>query len=195
MHGRATVHGRDFDFSGARGKIAVALSGHYHAELQSCVAGVWHVTEPCDAAYLDYINRSKPWCPDLPEKKPGNWACQTFDAVQIDPVCGLVHFTRIGGGTDRTLHLAPLMLRAGETIGISAALPFEHGPVVWGAYDAGRATPRPNPARKYDFFTDYFHTVADISPDGILHALAPGEAVAVARAHDGSREYLPVTVA
>ena len=192
--GRATVAGRMFDFSDARGSIPLALSGHYHAELQSCVEGVWHVTEPCDAAYLDYINRSAPWCPDLPVKEPGTWAGQTFDAVQIDMERGLVHFTRIGGGSDRMLHLAPLALHVGDTMHLSAPNHGD-GPLSWGAYDADRATPRPNPARRYDYFTDYFNTVADIAPDGTLRALAPGEAVAVARAPDGVREYFPVTVA
>ena len=191
--GRATVAGRTFDFSGARGSIPLAISGHYHAELQSCVGSVWHVTEPCDAAYLDYINRSAPWCTDLPVKEPDTWAGQTFDAVQIDPALGLVHFTRIGGGSDRTLHLAPLILQVGASIRLSAPGPGDV-PLFWGAYDAGRAKSRPNPARKYDYFTDYFNTVADIAPDGILRALAPGEAVAVARAADGTREYFPVTV-
>ena len=192
--GRATVAGRTFDFSGARGLIPLALSGHYHAELQSCVEGVWHVTEPCDAAYLDYINRSAPWCPDLPIKEPGTWASQTFDAVQVDVARGLVHFTRIGGGSDRTLHLAPHVLHVGETMRLLAP-DLGDGPLFWGTYDADRATPRANPARKYDYFTDYFNTVADIAPDGNLRALKPGESVAVARATDGGREYFPVTVA
>ncbi len=190
---RATVAGRTFDFSGARGGIPLALSGHYHAELQSCVGGVWHVTEPCDAAYLDYINRSAPWCPDLPVKEPDTWAGQTFDAVQIDPARGLVHFTRIGGGSDRTLHLAPLVLQVGASMRLSAP-GLGDGPLFWGAYDAGRATSRPNPARKYDYFTDYYNTVADIAPDGTVRAISSGEAVAVARAADGTREYFPVTV-
>ena len=178
-----------------RGCVPIALSGHYHAELQSCVSGIWHVTEPCDAAYLDYINRSAPWCPDLPVKERGAWVGQTFDAVQIDPVRGLAHFTRIGGGCDRTLHLRPLTLRAGETMCLSCATaPSAGGAVVWGAYDAARAVSRPNPARKYDRFTDYFNTVADIAEDGTLRAIAPGEAVAVARGADGTREYFPVTV-
>ena len=191
--GNVTVSGREFDFSSAKGRVMLAISGHYHAELQSCVNGVWHVTEPCDAAYLDYINRSKPWCPDLPVKEKGTWAGQTFDAVQIDPERGLIHFTRIGGGSDRSLHLAPMELSVGETARLSAPL-LGQGPVVWGAYDADRAMPRANPARKYDYFTDYFKTVADITPDGTIYALAPGEAVAVARAADGTREYFPITV-
>ena len=191
---RVTIGERAFDFSSARGRIPLALSGHYHAELQSCVEGVWHVTEPCDAAYLDYINRSAPWCPDLPVKECGSWAGQTFDAVQIDPERGLAHFTRIGGGSDRTLHLAPLTLRVGDAVAATPALQRADTVVSWGAYDADRATSRPNPARKYDCFTDYFHTVADIASDGTLRALTPGKAVAIARTADGSREYIPVII-
>lgn len=174
-------------------RVLLALSGHYHAELQSSVNGVWHVTEPCDAAYLDYINRSAPWCPGLPVKEPGTWVGQTFDAVQIDPERGLVHFTRVGGGSDRILHIDPISLRAGGKAALSARL-LSGGALAWGAYDAERAVSRPNPARKYDCFTDYFNDVAEISPDGILKALSPGEAVAVARDHDGVREYFPVRV-
>lgn len=191
--GRITAAGREFDFSSAKGRVMLAISGHYHAELQSCVSGVWHVTEPCDAAYLDYINRSKPWCHNLPVKEKGTWAAQTFDAVQIDSERGLVHFTRIGGGSDRTLHLSPIELPVGGTAHLST--PFlGQGSVAWGAYDADRALPRANPARKYDYFTDYFKTVADIAPDGTIRALASGEAVAVARTVDGTREYFPVIV-
>ncbi|MBP5545641.1 MAG: metallophosphoesterase [Kiritimatiellae bacterium] len=191
--GQATVAGRTFDFSNAGGIIPLALSGHHHGELQSCVDGIWHVSEPCDAAYLDYINRSAPWCPDLPVKEQGTWAGQTFDVVQIDPTRGLVHFTRIGGGGDRTLHLAPLRLRVGESARLEAR-ELGGGMVAWGAYDAYRATTRPNPARKYDRFTDYYNCVAAIEPEGTLRALAPGDAVAVARSASGTREYFPVKV-
>ena len=189
--GRATVSGHDIDFSNAQGRILLAISGHHHGELQSCVAGIWHVTEPCDAAYLDYINRSKPWCDDLPVKKAGTWAGQTFDAVQIDPARGLAHFTRVGGGSDRTLHLVPRVMSVGESVALAdAALP--DGPVRWGAYDGDHATARPNPARKYDYFTDYTSCVGSITADGVFTAREPGEAVAVATASDGSRAYWPI---
>lgn len=196
----ATVFGRTFDYSGARGRLFLSLSGHHHAELQSSISGIWHVTEPCDAAYLDYINRSMPWCPALPEKKPGTWAGQTFDAVQIDPERSIVHFTRVGGGTDRTLHASPRILASGEKTDFSSALSSSSDPAgapvaaQWGAYDSLRAHPRPNPARKYDFFTDYDSTVGRIFPDGVFEAVSPGDATVVATLKDGSREYFQATV-
>ncbi len=72
--------------------------------MQTFQNGIWHVTNPCDAAYKDYINRSKPWCPNLPAKNGGTIYEQTFDAVQIDTARSLIHFTRVGGGGNRTLH-------------------------------------------------------------------------------------------
>lgn len=176
----------------AAGRVPLAVSGHHHGERQSKTGGVWHVTEPCDAAYLDYIHSSLPWVPDLPVKEPGAWSGQTFDAVQFDFARGRVHFTRVGGGADRTLRLSPVRLRAGETVRIEPEI--LSGPLVWGCYDADRADKRPNPERKYDYFYDYHFDVAGIDPDGTLRALRPGEAAVVARAADGAREYVPVEV-
>ncbi len=176
----------------AAGRVPLAISGHHHGERQSRVGGIWHVTEPCDAAYLDYIHGSQPWVRDLPEKKPGTWAGQTFDAVQLDFGRGLAHFTRVGGGADRTLHLAPLEVQAGGTLALSAQVVA--GPVEWGCHDAASSTRVPNPARKYDYFYEYSSLVAEVGPDGVLAAKAPGSAVAVATAADGTREYFPVEV-
>ncbi len=176
----------------AAGRVPLAISGHHHGERQSRTGGVWHVTEPCDAAYLDYIHSSLPWVPDLPVKVAGTWTGQTFDAVQFDFQRGLAHFTRVGGGADRTLRLSPVRLRAGETVRIE--LETLSGPVVWGCHDADRADKRPNPERKYDYFYDYHFDVAGIAPDGTLRAHRAGEATVVARAADGTREYVPVDV-
>jgi len=176
----------------ADGRVQLAISGHHHGERQSRVGGIWHVTEPCDAAYLDYIHGSQPWVRDLPEKKPGTWAGQTFDAVQLDFERGLAHFTRVGGGADRTLHLAPLKVAAGGTLALSAQVVA--APVEWGCHDAGSIARIPNPARKYDYFYEYSNLVAEVGRDGALAAKTPGSAVAIATAADGTREYFPVEV-
>ncbi|MBR3086823.1 MAG: metallophosphoesterase [Kiritimatiellae bacterium] len=178
----------------ATGRVALAISGHHHGELQSCVDGLWHVSEPCDAAYVDYINRSLPWIPGLPEKDAGTWAGQTFDAVQFDFKRGLVHFTRVGGGSNRTLRLAVTRLQAGDTMALRAETLHDSG--MWGCYDADHTTQYmpPNAISKFDHAFKYHNDVATISNDGVISALSPGEAVAVARAPDGSREYLPIAV-
>lgn len=191
-HTRIDVAGEPLDFSGATGRVLAVLSGHHHAELQSCVAGTWHISEPCDAAYLDYIHRSLPWCPDLPEKRPGSPFEQTLDAVQFDRARSIAHFTRVGGGADRAIHLEPVSLAAGESRRFEAS--FLPAVSRWGAYDAGRASLRANPARLYDYFTDYFHNVGTISPDGVFTAREPGEAVVAALAPGGEKELFPVRV-
>ena len=177
---------------GASEKIPLALSGHVHGEQQSRCAGVWHVTEPCDAAYKDYIGRSAPWDPDLPLKEPGTWAGQTFDAVQFDRKRGRIHFTRVGGGTDRAILLRPLRMRPGETASLRPETLA--GPAKWAGYDCDGCETVPIPGQPYGRACVYHLKTAEISPDGAVRALRPGEAVAVARAADGSREYLPLEV-
>ena len=189
----ATVFGHTFDFTGARCEILLDLTGHHHAERQSQLNGIWHVTEPCDAAYRDYINGSKPWCPNLPEKKRGTIYEQTFDAVQFDWEAGFIRFTRFGGGGDRALHLAKKTVKAGEQLSFSASC--FGGPFSWGCYDADRIALRPNPERKYDYFADYFNDVAEISKEGILTAKKTGETTVVALSPNGDKELFPVTVA
>ena len=128
--GVATVGGRKFDFSSAQGRILCSLTGHEHAERQTYRNGLWHITEPCDAAYSDYIVGSSPWCAGLPKKEKGTIFEQTFDAIHIDRRNNALHFTRIGGGADRTVRLAPLHLVAGEAVkldGTEDALPHYYG--------------------------------------------------------------------
>ncbi|MBR1836159.1 MAG: metallophosphoesterase [Kiritimatiellae bacterium] len=175
------------------GRVLAAVSGHHHAERQSRTGGAWHVTEPCDAAYLDYIHGSQPWVPDLPPKERGTWAGQTFDAVQFDLGRGIAFFTRVGGGTDRAIHLRPVRVAAGGAIRLAPE--FLDGPVSWACHDGAASAKRPNPARKYDYFYDYRFDVAEIGPDGVLRAKAPGDAVAIAAARDGARELFAVEVA
>jgi len=77
--GRFAADGVEYVFSDARGEILVDLTGHHHAERQTFQNGVLHITEPCDAAYKDYVYGSTPWCGSLPEKKRGTVSEQTLD--------------------------------------------------------------------------------------------------------------------
>jgi hypothetical protein len=189
---KVKVFGCTLDYSDAKGEILMDLTGHRHAERQSQLNGIWHVTEPCDAAYNDYINSSKPWCPNLPVKKRGTVYEHTFDAVQFDLKAGIVWFTRFGGGGDRALHIARRTIKAGEKIQFSASL--FRGKVTWGCYDSDRVAMRPNPHRKYDYFADYFNDVAEISQDGILTAKRAGETTVVALLPNGDKELFSVIV-
>ena len=184
--------GREYDFGRAEGVLLCNLTGHEHAERQAFRNGLWHITEPCDAAYSDYIVGSAPWCKGLPTKKKGTVYEQTFDAVHIDRRNNALHFTRIGGGGNRTYHLAALRAKVGEPLRLNAAKWM--GDVSWGCYDADRATKRKNPKNKYQHFYGYFNDVAEISADGVFTAKKPGESVVLATAADGGKELFAVDV-
>lgn len=190
--GRATVAGKTYDFASARGRILLDLTGHHHAERQTFQRGILHVTEPCDAAYGDYILGSKPWCGDLPRKQGGTVAEQTFDAVQLDPAHDLVHFTRVGGGQDRTIHTRARVVTAGETCRFAA--PLLEGPLTWGCHDGERITYTPNPKNRYNPFVSYFNDCATISSDGTLAAKKAGDVMVIAMDRDLNKEIFPVRI-
>lgn len=184
--------GKEYDFTGAQGHIFLDLTGHEHAERQTFRRGILHVTEPCDAAYGDYIIGSQPWCGDLPRKQGGTVSEQTFDAVQLDPANGLVYFTRVGGGQDRAIHTRPLTVKAGGTLKIDARM--LSGPLTWGCHDADRISYIPNPKSRYCPLVSYHNDVATIAPDGTLTAKKPGEAMVLAMDARLDKEIFPVTV-
>lgn len=187
-----TLHGKTFDFTHAAGRILLDITGHLHHECQTFRKGILHVSEPCDAAYSDYIMRSRPWCGELPRKTAGTTAEQTFGAVQIDAVRNLVHFTRVGGGQDRTIHLTPRT----TTVGKPLVFESKHlkGPLTWGCYDADDRTKKRDPHSKYSVSFVYHNRVATISPDGVLTALVPGETMVLAMDAHLNKEVFPVTV-
>ena len=191
--GKASVGDKVHDFSSARGRLLCSLTGHEHAERQTFQNGLWHITEPCDAAYSDYIIGSLPWCKDLPKKAKGTVYEQTFDAIHVDGRNKALYFTRIGGGGNRKYHLEALHAKVGEPLRLKAAKGL--GEVEWGCYDADRMGKRQNPLNKYQHFCDYYNTVADISKLGELTPKKPGETVVVAMAANGDKELFPVVVA
>lgn len=175
-----------------RGRILVDLTGHHHCEMETFQRGILHVTNPCDAAYMDYIDRSKPWCGDLPTKDAGTIAEQTFDAVQIDMARDLIHFTRVGGGQDRSFHLKSLSAKVGEPLGFASTL--LKGRVTWGCFDADRVTTRPHPTNRFLKNILYHNDRATITVDGTLHPTACGEIVVIAMDEHLNKEIFPVEI-
>ncbi len=190
--GKITICGKAYDFTQAKGRILLDITGHRHAERQTFQKGILHVTEPCDAAYGDYIVGSKPWCGDLPRKNAGTVAEQTFDAVQLDPANDLVYFTRVGGGQDRVIHTKPLVAKVGGTLKFSA--PHLNGTLTWGCYDADRVIFKPNPRNKYTSLISYANDLATISTDGTLTASKAGEVMVVAMDEHLNKEIFPVRI-
>lgn len=190
--GKATLCGREYDFTQARGRILLDITGHHHAERQTFQKGILYVTEPCDAAYGDYIIGSKPWCGELPRKQGGTITEQTFDAVQLDPANDLVYFTRVGGGQDRVVHAKTLVAKAGGTLKLAA--PTLSGAVTWGCYDADRIVHTPNPKSRYCPLISYVNDCATIAADGTLTAKKAGEVMVVAMDKDLNKEIFPVRI-
>ena len=184
--------GRTFDFSAAQGRIFLDITGHHHAERQSYHNGILYVTEPCDAAYGDYIVGSAPWCGDLPGKAAGTVNEQTFDAVQLDPARDLMYFTRVGGGQDRVIHAKPLKVAAGGTLRLEARM--LSGPLTWGCYDADRISYSPNPKNRYNHLVSYHADLAEIASDGTLTAKKPGEVMVLAMDARLDKEVFPVVI-
>ena len=199
--GKATVGDREYDFSNAGGTILCNLSGHEHCERQTFQNGIWHITQPSDAAYnADFRYGSAPWGGDFPDKKKGTPYEQTFDAVHVDIEDKALHFTRIGGGGNRTFHLDARTVRVGEKLPMSCPPPRggcleEAGGVRWACYDADRVDVSPHPDNKWQKLIRYRNDVADISPDGILTAKKPGESVVLAIAPNGDKEFFTVRCA
>ncbi len=189
--GKAVIGGETHDFSNAQGRILCSLTGHEHAERQTFLNGLWHITEPCDAAYSDYIAGSSPWCFDLPKKDKGTVFEQTFDVVHIDRRNDVLHFTRIGGGADRVVRLSTKTVDEGGTTTLAKS---DKSNVLWGCYDADRVGIRRNPANKYQSFCEYFHDIADISAEGTVTGKKSGEAIALAAAPNGRKKLWPVKV-
>ena len=170
-------------------EIAMDLTGHMHREAQTHQEGLWHVTEPCDAAYADYIKGGLPWCPNLPRKNAGTVYENTFDAVIVGNDAR-IDFVRVGGGADRTLWRNVTRVRVGETSRFVTSLET----VRWGSYDADRVTFRPDPENRWNRLVEYHADVATIDAQGVLTGKTPGEAVVVALAPDGRKELFPVRV-
>ena len=90
-----------------------------------------------------------------------------FLALHIDRRNNVLHFTRIGGGSDRTVHLAPRVVEVGGSIPLGKS--FDVG-MAWGCYDADRMGKTRNPDNKYQYFCKYFNDVAKITDDGTMTA-------------------------
>lgn len=190
--GRIEVAGSIYDYAQASGRILVDLTGHQHAERQTFQNGILHVTEPCDAAYGDYIVGSMPWCGKLPKKDRGTIAEQTFDAVQISRDRKLLRFTRVGGGQDRAIHLVPRTVKVGETLRLVPE--FLTGEITFDCYDGDRVSYKPNPANRWNKLVVYKNDFATIAADGILTAKAPGPVMVVMRTSSLEKELVPVHV-
>lgn len=190
--GKWSGAGTSLDFAKATGRIVMNLTGHEHAERMTFFNGLVHVTEPCDAAYGDYIVGSSPWCENLPRKQRNTPFEHTFDAFQFDMKRGVVRVTRVGGGADRVIHLEPIVIKVGEERKLVSE--FVSNANFFGAYDGERSASRANPKNRYTCFTEYFNEHLRTDENGMLLALSAGEGVALSRNASGEKELWPVKI-
>ncbi len=190
--GKFVVEGSEYDFSDAGGEMLLDLTGHHHAERQTFQDGVLHITEPCDAAYRDYVYGSAPWCGNLPDKNGGTVFEQTFDIVQIDRANGTIHLTRVGGGQDRVIHLRPLKVTQGGARQVTPVHVKNH--LKFRCYDCDKVEFKPNPANKYCSLVEYKSEFASVDDSGVVKGLRPGEALVLAMDDGFNKEIFPVEV-
>lgn len=184
--------GARFDFASAGARILLDLAGHVHCDMATFQKGVLHATVTSDAYVVDG-GRADWWTGPVTHKKPGTSSEQAFDGVQFDVERRLVHFTRVGGGGhDRTFHLDPVQVKAGD--GRAFSTKMLSGPVAWFCYDADRVDNVKHPTSQWVTIAKPRNDFATIAPDGSFKALKPGESMVFARAADGSQEIFPVAI-
>lgn len=184
--------GNRFDFARANGRILMDVTGHHHGERQTFRNGIFHSMQPCDACYDDYRITSQPRKWELPKKIANTDNEQTFDAIQFDATGEMAHFTRVGGGANRDVHLRPQEVAVGGTLQLKATC--LKGDVSWLCYDGDRYTTKPNPASRWCSLVVTHDDFATITGKGVLTAKSPGTVIAVAYLPDGAREVFPVIV-
>ncbi|MGI5867874.1 MAG: hypothetical protein ACOX9C_00310 [Kiritimatiellia bacterium] len=173
------TEGFSCDFSDARGWIVCNITGHHHGETQAWCKGVLHLSEPCDASYLDYRYRSA-FCGQLPEKKEGTFYEQTFGIVQFNPKNRRVHVTRVGGGQDRALHVDAVETAPGRSVQLK---PVELKDVAdWVFYDGDYVKPLPNPDSRWNPLWECRHNFGSVDSNGVFTAGdRPGRSIVMAR--------------
>lgn len=181
--------GQEFDYTGARGRIVMDLTGHRHADRQTFCDGILYVTGACDAAYADYKIGST-FCGTLPDKKRGTIYEQTFDIYQLAED-GTLYATRVGGGQDRIYHTGPRTVKKGERLTFATGM---KGKIRWCCYDGDDCVQTDKekvPEKRYTFFTKHA-TIAEA--EGVLLAQEPGDVLVQALDEQFNKEIFCVRV-
>lgn len=188
---KVTPFTTEHDFTQAHGDILFCLSGHWHADRFTCLNGILHVTQCCDAAYGEY-RKGSPFCGTLPNRSSGTVNEQALDCYQIASARGLVHATRIGaGGQSRVFHARPVTVTAGGTQTFRAN--HLRGPLTWACFDGETVTWDDNAATAEGYLT-FAHAHLVSVTDGVLTAGTAGSGVVVAMDSAFNKEVFCVTV-
>jgi len=134
---------------------------------------------------------SAPWSGPLPDQKTGTVTEHTLAAYQLDLAHDVVRIVRIGGGSDREIHLAPRTVRVGERLDFGK--PDLKGEIRWACYDAEGADRVPNPKSVYCPLVGYRNRCAAME-GGTLVARQPGNVVVLAMDARYNKQIFLVTI-
>ena len=174
------INNNQYDFSNVQGKVLAYISGHTHKNLQSFSAGVTHICTACDAKYSEnpYMNE-KPYSRGQETKTE-----QLFDFIQIDKAANMICCKRIGAGYDRYFHTQQNSVRNGNSITLETTMLSDD--LTWGCYDNDAWVTKTDKTQ----ITSSRVTVSN----GVVSAIAIGEAVVYAIDTTGNREFFEVIV-
>ncbi len=186
-----TLYGKERDFTNAKGRVLVNLTGHKHADRQTFHKGLLHVTINCDAQYRDAVLTS-PYCRLSNRKKPKDFNCaQAYDIMQIDLKNNLLFATRVGDGHDRVYHTNPIEVKVSETMQFAA----KHltGTIKWVCYD-GDFCEFDKKAKTAEEHCKFRNNYATVSDSGLLAATKSGDVLLMAYDENYNKEIFCVSV-
>lgn len=191
MRGRVSTSAGEFDFTArAGGDILFDLAGHTHSDRFAFCNGILHIAEICDANYSDPVSRT-PFSGLLfkdRKARKGTVLEQAFDIVRFGG--GMVRTTRVGAGQDRVFRLKPVTLKVGEKLRLDCG---EAADAKWVGFDSWKVRENRGEKDPVNHWT-FAHEIADVAPDGVVTAMSPGWATAVALTPDFRKEIVGIQV-
>lgn len=170
----------------AEAPVLMVISGHMHQDFQTYDNGVLHILTGSDATYPEY--NDSPFLHDILRSRY-HVSAQLLDCFCISTDRRLIDAVRIGAGYNRSFHIEPMIISLSDTRH-QCATPARIDPdkiIRWTCYDAtgyqcikGRWDPP--------------STIAQVSSTGRIQPLREGNAVVMATARDGSKEFFPIQI-
>lgn len=165
--------------------VLMVISGHRHQDFQTFDHGTVHVMTGCDAFSLDV--RNSPFLHNL-KRLNKHYTAPLMDMITFSSDRKTIYALRVGAGYSRIFHLDPITLRSSDKQQLpSTTVLTAADQVRWTAYDATGYS-------CLDEAWDPPCTVLRVSNDGFMQPQAKGEAVLMATARDGRKEFFSVII-
>lgn len=167
-------------------RVLMVLSGHMHYDYTSYENGILHVVSSCNAFYQDL--HCSPLHANDPKVVPNTDNEQSFDYVSLDQDLQHIRMVRFGPCADRVFNLQPYRMKVGETLSLKSEKKVRE----WLIHDSRGNVCEPLPGYQSRWLWNQH--IAEIDPQGTVHALTSGKSVAIAIAEDGQEDYFYVVV-